>query len=277
MTDLGTVAIVGLGLIGGSLARDLAARGVRVLGGDLDPATLRAAHDEGVLAASRGPELNGIEEADALVIAVPVVHAPELLEAASPRLRHLRFITDVGSTKGRMVATAERLEIAPSFVGGHPLAGSHQGGWQASRAGLFEGARVFLSPTAATGEAALSTVRALWDAVGARVHVIDATEHDRLLAWLSHLPQSVSTALALTLAGESIRPAELGPGGQGMTRLAASCPDLWTGIALENAAALVPAIRALGERLQAFGDALERRDAKALGDFFAAGQEWCRR
>ncbi len=270
------VAIAGLGLIGGSLARDLAARGVTVLGHDADLATVRRALDAGVITTALGPDLAGVEAADALVIATPVSRAPGVLESAAPRLHHLRLVTDVGSTKQGIVATAARLGLAARFVGGHPLAGDHRAGWGASRTGLFQGARVFLSPTPGTAPEALARARALWEGVGARAEEVDADAHDRSMAWISHLPQAASTALALALAAERIAPAALGPGGRDMTRLAASSPALWTEIAMENAAMLGPAIRALEERLRQLRRALEEEDEGAVHNFFAKGREWSR-
>jgi prephenate dehydrogenase len=274
--ELRTVAIAGLGLIGGSLARDLAAAGVRVIGYDADPATIREALAAGVIEAILGPDLAGVEDADALVVAVPVTRAVELLEVAAPRARGLRLVTDVGSTKERITMTAERHGLAHNFIGAHPLAGDHRSGWAASRPGLFRGARVFLTPIPSAGPEALATARALWAGVGARVEEIDATEHDRRMAWISHLPQVTSTALALVLAAEGIEPDDLGPGGRDLTRLAASSPALWSEIVLENRAALSAAIHSLEERLRRFRDALDGVDEGSIQEIFAAGNHWTR-
>jgi prephenate dehydrogenase len=268
------IAIIGLGLIGGSMARDLATRGVTVLGYDADPATVRAALDEGIITTALGPDLTGVETVDLLVIATPVARAPGVLETAAPRLCQVGLVTDVGSTKEGVVAAAERLDLAPRFVGSHPLAGDHRAGWSAARMGLFRGARVFLTPTSATRPEAMLAVRTLWAMVGASTEEITAAAHDQLLAWTSHLPQSVSTALAHVLAAERIGPAELGPGGRDLTRLAESSPALWTEIALENAGALGPAVQALEERLRHLRHALEAGDQGAVQEFFTSGREW---
>lgn len=269
-----TVAIVGLGLIGGSLARDLAARGVDVLGYDSDPATLQAALDAGVLSAALAPDLEGVEAAQVLVLAVPVGRAPGLLGAARHRLGHLRLITDVGSTKEGIVRAVEAAGLGPRFVGGHPLAGDQRAGWHASRTGLFREARVFLSPTTETAPEALDHAHALWRALGAVTEVIDASAHDRELAWTSHLPQALSTTLAHVLGAAAIGRDRLGPGGRDLTRLAGSDPSLWSEIALDNAAALGTAVRAFEETLRRFRVALERRDAGSIFSFFAEGSAW---
>lgn len=271
---VGTVALAGLGLIGGSLARDLAARGVRVLAYDRDPGTLRAALAEGVAHAALGPALEGAEAAEVVVFALPVTAAPDALRAALPHLRRARLVTDAGSTKRSVGAAAEALGIGARFVGSHPLAGSHEHGWGAARGGLFRGARVFLSPAARSTEEALRLARELWLGVGAEPEVVDPAEHDRLLAWTSHLPQAASTALALALAAEGVPPGELGPGGRGATRLAGSSPEMWAAIARDNADHLLPALDSLRGRLDELRAALARGDEPALHAFFAAGRAW---
>ncbi|HEX2094577.1 MAG TPA: prephenate dehydrogenase [Longimicrobiaceae bacterium] len=274
MREVGSVAVVGLGLIGGSLARDLAARGVRVLAHDRDPAAVSAALREGVVHAALGASLEGVEEVDLLVLAVPVSAAPAVLARVLPRLGSVRLVTDVGSTKESVCSAAASLGIGDRFVGSHPLAGSHRSGWSASREGLFRGARVFLTPTPHTREDALSLAREVWTGIGARPETLDATGHDRLLAWTSHLPQAAASALARALAGAGIPPAELGPGGRDATRLAASSPEMWTAIALDNAVPLSTAVEALHAQLGDLHAALLRRDPEALRSFFTAAREW---
>lgn len=270
----GIVAIAGLGLIGGSLARDLAARGIDVLGYDSDPTTLQAALAAGILAGTLAPDLAGVEAAEVLVLAVPVGRAPGILRAAAERLRHLRLVTDVGSTKEGIGRAAEGTGLAAHFVGGHPLAGDHRGGWSASRTGLFEGARVFLSPTPETTPEALSRAHALWRMVGALTEEVDAISHDHEMAWISHLPQAASTALALALASARIGPERLGPGGRALTRLAGSSPTLWTEVALENAAVLRHALQTLEHHLRDLRLALERGEPQEIHELFAAGKAW---
>lgn len=274
MTGVRTAAVVGLGLVGGSLARDLAARGVRVLGHDRDPASVDAALREGALHAALGPGLEGVEEAELVAAAVPVTAAPALLRGLAPRLRAARLVTDVGSTKAGVCAAAEALGIGGRFVGSHPLAGSHRSGWEASRAGLFEGARVFLSPAPSTREPALALARALWTSLGARPEVVDADAHDLSLALTSHLPHVASAALARALAAAGVPRVELGPGGRDVTRLAGSSPEMWTAIALENAAPLADGVAALRGELDALHAALRAGDAGALRRFFASARDW---
>ena len=263
-------AVIGLGLIGGSVARDLAARGVRVLGHDRDPyAVAEALRDGGIHEA-----LDDDAAADLVIIAVPVSAAPGVLRGLGAGLRGAALITDAGSTKESIVRAAEEAELGERFVGSHPLAGDHRSGWTASRRGLFEDARVFLSPTSRTTPAALEQASALWTALGARPEVLDAAAHDRRMVAVSHLPQTLATALGSLLADAGISRPELGPGARDMTRLAGSSPEMWAAIAADNSRHLSSAIDALQSKLNAVREMLDSKDADRLHSFFAQGNRW---
>lgn len=244
------VGIVGLGLIGGSLARDLAESGVSVIGFDRSAATLRAARRAGVIAGTIGPDFEGVESCDVCVIAAPVDAARELLARAAPRLAGVSCITDVGSTKRSILKAAKRLGLERQFVGGHPFAGYHASGWRSSRTGLFAGSRVFLCPGSHARREAVSMARRMWRLAGARLVVMDADAHDALVARVSHLPQVASSVLALTLASMDVMQSELGPGGRDVTRLAGSDPEVWSAIAMDNADKLVPLLARLERTLR---------------------------
>jgi prephenate dehydrogenase len=275
LNGLGTVAVAGLGLIGGSAARDLAAAGVRVLGWDRDSASVAAARNEGVISAALGSAFEGLEEADVFLIAVPVGGATAVLEAALPRLARARLVTDAGSTKASIVAAAERLGIGERFVGSHPFAGDHRAGWAASRGGLFGAARVYLCPTTETSPAAMAAANALWTALGAAPVEIGADEHDRRLAWTSHLPQVVSSALAAVLQAHGFGRDDLGPGGRDMTRLAGSSPVLWADILRDNRANVVDALAAFEAQVAAARRTIAEGDADVvtLSDFTRVSKE----
>ena len=270
------IAIVGLGLIGGSLARDLAALGAHVLGFDTDAGALAAAMELGAVHEVLPLDSGALASAnlDALVLAVPLQSAVPLLSVAAPHLARVPLVTDVGSTKATITATASGLGLGERFVGSHPMAGSHLSGWGASRPGLFRGARVYLCPSPEAGRDALSRAYSLWTAVGALPETIDAAAHDHLLAWTSHLPQAASTALARALGGAGIIPGALGPGGRDMTRLAASSPDLWTGVVLDNATALAEGLAALEREVARLQAALHAGDREVVHEFFAEGASW---
>ena len=269
-------AVIGLGLIGGSLARDLASRGVRVSAYDADSRHLRDAVRDGVVSDVIEAPLDGVRGADAVIIAVPVDAALEVLRRVAPHVGDAKLVTDVGSTKARIVAEASALGIGTRFVGSHPLAGDHRSGWEASRPYLFDGARVYVCPAADTPAELVSLATAFWRRIGARPVLVDAVEHDRKLAWTSHLPHIVSTALALALSGAGVGRDELGPGGRDVTRLAGSSPEMWTAIARENAAALDAALAVVEREIASFRAALAEHPpgADALRDRFAAARAW---
>lgn len=267
----GTVGIVGLGLMGGSLARDLAAAGWRVQGTDRDGGTERRAREARVIA---GP----IEPArlDALVLAVPVRAAPGWLRRLAPELTPETVVTDVGSTKRSVIEAAEAAGLGARFAGSHPLAGDHRSGWDAARRGLFTDATVWICPTESTTAATLDRIRALWRAAGGRPRRATADAHDRLLARSSHLPQVVATALAAALARDGVDRSLLGPGGRDMTRLAGSDPAMWADILTDNSDQVLPALSAVIDELTRFRHAIQGLDDATLRSLIAAGRAWSR-
>ena len=267
------VGVVGLGLMGGSLARALAARGVRVMGFDRDRSSLDAAVAEGMVHEPLDDTLAGMERADVVVLATPVAATAALLTRLGDRLSGPSLIMDVASTKKRIVAAAEAAGLGPRYVGAHPLTGSHRSGWGASRAGLFDEARVFLCPSPSTTPEALRLADSFWRLLRAGVEVLDAAVHDEQMAWRSHLPQMVSTALALTLRQANVSRSALGPGGRDMTRLAGGDPDLWTGIVGDNAPAILEALDAMGEQLRLARERLAAGE-DGVRECFADGRDW---
>ena len=267
-----TASIVGLGLMGGSLARDLAARGVRVRAYDVDETQVDDAIGAGVLTGRVRADLEDLA-ADLIVIAVPVDAAVPVLRRATPFVGAARLVTDLGSTKARIVAAAQEAGLAPRFVGSHPMAGDHRSGWPSARAGLFVGARVYLCPATPDGDAASLAAR-LWADLGAAPQPIAPGEHDHRLAWASHLPHVAAASLALALAEAGISRGELGPGGRDATRLAGSSAELWSAIALENAAELDAALAGAEREIASFRRALMHADAGAVRRRFAAARNW---
>jgi len=273
--DFRSAAIVGLGLIGGSLARDLAERGVCVRAYDADPHHLQSALRDGFVAEALDATLSGACDADVVIVAVPVDAATDVLRRIAPHTANARLITDVGSTKSRIVALAGELGLGGRFVGSHPLAGDHRSGWGASRTGLFSNARVYICPPAPPGGAAVVELAAdFWRRLGASPTVLSADDHDRQLAWTSHLPHMVSTALALALARTGVERGDLGPGGRDVTRLAGGSPDVWTAIARDNAAVLDEALASAERELAGIRDALNRADATELRRRFSTARAW---
>src|SRR5688572_14431734 len=176
---MSTVAVLGLGLIGGSIARALAVRGETVLGYDRSPHVTHRAIEAGIVTYDIADDLRGLEEADTVVLAVPVNDAPALLRRAVPRLNHAKLITDAGSTKRSICAAAQELGVGSRFVGSHPYAGDHRSGWEASRADLLVNATVFVCTLPETTAETLKHAHDLWSGIGAVVEELGIEEHDR--------------------------------------------------------------------------------------------------
>lgn len=267
-------AVIGLGLIGGSVARDLAALGLTVSAFDADSAQLGAATRDGVVHHPLKPTLEGLAKADLVVIAVPVDEALEVLRRAAPFLAKAALITDVGSTKARIVALATELGLGERFVGAHPMAGDHRSGWTASRAGLFVDAPLYLCPANDAVPQAVMLAESLWRTLGARPIEMDASAHDERLAWTSHLPHMIAVVLGLTLGEGNVFREDLGPGGRDMTRIAGSSPDMWTAIAVDNADPIETALAVAEREIGALRAEIARRDATAIHSRFTAARTW---
>ena len=182
------IAILGLGLVGGSLARDLSARGAQVMGYDIDPLPLRAAQRARAIREIVDSDFTTLATATIVVLCVPVDAAPTLLEAIAPHLGATTLVTDVGSTKLAIGTRAATLGVRTRFVGAHPMAGDHRAGFAASTLGMFTGARVYLCPSAESSTAAKTKALDLWHALGADVRWTTPEAHDAEVAYTSHLP-----------------------------------------------------------------------------------------
>jgi prephenate dehydrogenase len=226
------------------------------------PALRAGAVDRGVTDVAEG-----LRGADVCILATPVATLEGQLDAVWAAAEPDVVITDVGSTKGRIVAQAERLAAARplAFVGSHPMAGSERAGFAEARADLFERATVILTPTARTAPAALARVRGLWEAMGAHVTVLDPLTHDRAAAAVSHLPHLVADALVDAVL--RMDPAFLDVAARGFrdtTRIAASSPPIWREIFLDNRVALAEAVAAFRKSLDHLEDVLATGDAAAV-------------
>lgn len=272
VTDKGLrLGIVGLGLIGGSLA--LAARGAgfarTVIAWDSDRQVLQRGLDFGVVDEVEDSLDALAQRVDLLVLATPTRASERLLEhlLAMPGDAH-PWVTDVASVKGTLAAIAEAAPgAAARFVPGHPIAGSERSGVEAADRHLFEHHRVILTPLPFTDPEGVALVTALWESCGAAVVALDVEEHDAVLAATSHLPHVLAFTLVNALAS-SERSSDIfrfaAGGFRDFTRIASSDPVMWRDVALANAPALLAAIDEFGTQLQALRDAIEQRDAGAL-------------
>ncbi len=268
------VGIVGLGLIGGSIA--MAAR-------QLWPTSLVIAVDnKDVLETAMrlqaidvaADDLVVLAEADLVILAAPVRQNVALLADLDANVRQAAIVTDTGSTKRATMEAARALPGRFSFVGGHPLAGAAEGGLEHARPDLFKGRPWLLTPADDGSGAAVEKLSSFIEALGARPRVMTPGSHDRLLAYLSHLPQLTASAL-MQVVGEAAGAEGLALAGRGLidtTRLAASPADIWADIAATNADEIGPAIDALIELLLAL-----RRDLPAgarLAELFSEARRW---
>jgi prephenate dehydrogenase len=268
-----TLALVGVGLIGGSVGLAARRRGAagRIVGCDRDSAALDHALGAGILDGACDEPAEAARGADLVVVCTPVDHIPSGLLAAAAACRPGAVLTDAGSTKAAIVAAVHgRLPAGVGFVGSHPLAGSEKNGPEHARADLFDGRLVVLTPTPETGEGPLALVRGFWEALGARVRLMEASEHDRAVALTSHLPHLLASALAGTLPPDLY---ELtATGFADTTRLAAGSPALWTAIFQANRDDVLAALDLFEEGLNRFRVALSAGDAAALNALLQLGK-----
>lgn len=236
------LAVVGLGLIGGSLARALRSAGAAAeIGGfDTDPRQRRLAQELGVVDRAADTAAAAVDGADVVVLAVPVLRTAEALQACLPGLRPGAVVTDVGSTKQSVLADVARAcgTVPPWFVAGHPIAGTEKSGVANAVADLFHNHRVILTPHPAQDASALARVTALWSATGARVVQMDPARHDAVFAATSHLPHVLAYSFVdmlarLDSAGQIFPNA--GGGFRDFTRIASSSPEMWHDIVRANA------------------------------------------
>lgn len=270
-----TVAVLGLGVIGGSLARALRATApdVKVVGwspalGERD----LALRERAVLAAPSAWE-EAVEEADLVVLAAPLEACRRILPDLDGLAPPNATIMDVASLKEPMFRAAAQAGLLHRWVGAHPMAGSEGSGFPHASADLFDGARVWLV-AAAEAEERVVGVRALWRLVGGEPQVIGAEAHDRMMGLVSHLPQLVATALAVGMSRRGVDLDTLGPGGRDMTRLAASNPAVWLDLFQHAPPELPDALRALAEIVIEEASALERGDVELLERLMREGGTW---
>jgi prephenate dehydrogenase len=265
------VAIVGVGLIGGSVGLALRHRNLakKVVGAGSRPATLDAALQLGAITAIAADLKSAVAEADLVVVCAPVGHIIDQVRQIAPLCRPGTLITDAGSTKAEIVDQLEQAAASDRawnrevrFVGSHPLAGNEKKGPQHARADLFAGRTVVLTPTASTRSEDCQTLADFWTSLGARVVQMPADEHDRALAATSHLPHLLSAAIAASTPEQYVT---LTAGGwQDTTRIAAGDPLLWRQIMLANRAHLLASLDRFTRLLADWRKVLDTGDAVEL-------------
>lgn len=273
----GRMAILGTGLIGGSIALGARSRNRRlsVVGFDDDAASATAALGRGALTSVASSPGEAVVGADLVVLAMPVDLMPAACAALEGSIGPDCVVTDVGSAKAEVVAAGEAA-FGPMFVGGHPMAGSERHGIDAADGRLFEDAWWVLTPTATTSSEAYGRVASLATNLGAKTVAVDPSTHDALVARLSHVPQLAASAIVDLAVASGERDALLGLAGAGfrdVTRIAASNPELWVGIMRSNRTAVLEALAELSKRLDRAAAVIEAGDWAELGRWLDAARQ----
>ncbi len=279
MKRIAQLSIIGVGLIGGSLAAALRRAGVveRVVGHARRQDTLDTARYLDLIDAGSTRIDEAIAGADVIVLAVPMGGYVGVFEALKDRWPTHAVVTDAGSTKASVLADLRQVlgHVPANFVPGHPVAGTERSGPAAAIADLFQHRRVILTPTEDTAAEALQTVRWMWEAAGALVHEMSPAHHDEVLGLTSHLPHLIAYQLIETLAGVNDQRElfEFAAGGlKDLTRIASSSPRMWSDIMLANRTAVLAALdRYMADMTRLRAD-LEAADQDALFSHFQAAK-----
>ena len=273
-----TIAVVGLGLIGGSLALALRRNNLvgNIVGYDVNPDVTRRAWERGAITYTCATVEEAVEQAQMVVLATPIHTIPDLLKRIAPSLHAAALVTDTASTKSQVLNWASTmLPAGVTFVGGHPMAGRERSGIEAAEAGLFEGRVYCLTPTAQAPAEAIARLSEVITHLGAQPLILDAERHDRLVAGVSHLPFVLSSVLVQALSQEQDWPemARLAAGGfRDISRLAAGDPAMYRDICLTNKEAILGQLDALMAQLTNMRSLIAAND-DALLPYFARAKQ----
>ncbi len=269
------IAVIGLGLLGGSVARAVRAHvpGAVTLGFDADPAVRRRARE--IALADLVPETaaEAVANADLVVLCVPVGAMEAAANAIAPHLAAGVIITDVGSSKASVARVLAQALPGVLVIPSHPVAGTEQSGPDAGFAALFTGRWCIVTPPADAEAAHVARVGAFWEALGARVELMDAEHHDRVLAVTSHLPHLIAYTIVGTASDlEEVTQSEVikysAGGFRDFTRIAASDPTMWRDVFLSNRDAVLEMLQRFSEDLTELQKAIRKGDGETLFDTF---------
>jgi prephenate dehydrogenase len=274
------LVVIGVGLIGGSLARVLRAKGEvgEIVGVGRGAANLMRAVELGVIDRYTHDPVAAVEGADMVFMAIPVCSIAAMTARIAPALAPGCVVTDGGSVKGEIVAACEPLmQPGTFFIGGHPIAGTERSGVDASFPTLYEGKRCIITPTPDTDQTALDKVVKMWECAGSEVIIMDVAKHDRVLAAISHLPHMVAYALVNAVGDydrfdESILKYTAG-GFKDFTRIASSDPVMWRDIAMMNRESVLELMDFFSGYLAELRRLVEKEDARGMEEFFARSKE----
>lgn len=272
-----TVAIIGVGLIGGSIGLALRKRrlAARVIGIGRRKASLATAQECGCVDETTTSVGRGVAKASLVVVCTPVETIPEFIAEAAAHAPANCYLTDAGSTKATVVARTEALlhkrQQGPlRFIGSHPIAGSEKSGAEAASSRLFRKRTCIITPTASTDDEAAAAIEHFWRLLGARVLRMSPGGHDAALAQTSHLPHLIASALAAATPAEMLP--LTGTGWSDTTRIAAGDVELWRQILLANSVHTLKALDDFGTVIARLRQALQERDGRVLADILAEGK-----
>ncbi len=275
--NFGTVAILGPGLIGGSLALALAEHDLvdKLVIYARSPHALDAIRTAGVDAELTGNPSEAVRDADVVILCVPIEAMAALVHECRDALKPTALVTDVGSVKGSVDRElAPLLDDRALWIGSHPMAGSEQAGFAAARADLFEGAAVIVTPTRHTPKKVEQRAEKFWQTLGARVTAWSPEKHDQIVARISHLPHLIAAALVNHLGPEpSILPELAGGGFRDTTRIASGSPELWTEIVLANREAIIENLKWFEMELGALRGRIENNKKTGLLNFLQSAHD----
>ena len=270
-----TIAVIGLGLIGGSLAKATKQTGfaAHTMGYSLNFSEVKLGVELGVVDSAASSVEEAVKNADIVVVAVPVKAFESTLAEIKPYLKLGAILTDVGSVKGCFILAVEKIfGSMPDFVvPGHPIAGSENFGPLAAKENLFSGKRCILTPEMDTDRDVVRTVCEMWESIGSMVSEMDAEDHDQMFASVSHLPHLLAYASIQAIA-DSSTPEALSHSGAGLkdfSRIASSSPEMWADIFLENQENLLSRINTFKDVVAKLEDAIKRNDKEKLIELLA--------
>jgi len=271
-----TMTVIGVGLMGGSMARAAKKNGLvtKIIGSGRDKNQLQKAKDLGVVDEFELDMTCAVKNSDLIVLAVPLGAMQKVLETIAPFISPAAVITDVGSSKQSVITNALAAfggMLPTGFVPGHPIAGTEKNGVEASFAELFENRCTILTPTKNSAAQAVARLTRLWAGMGAEVVCMDAEHHDEVLAATSHMPHVLAFALVDTLGQMHERKEifQFAAGGfRDFTRIASSDPTMWRDVCLNNSAALLQVLDLFRKELDGLESAIKKQDSEYLDKIF---------
>jgi cyclohexadieny/prephenate dehydrogenase len=271
-----TVALIGLGLLGGSLGLAIAERApqLKTYGFDTDANVRDKARERGLVTRVCDSAAEAVRDADLVILCVPVGAIESVAQGLAPALKPDAIVSDVGSSKQSVIAALKRALPGQTIVPAHPVAGSEQSGPEAGFASLFNGRWCIVTPSEDTPKSAVDQVLDFWESLGSTVEIMDAEHHDVVLAVTSHIPHLVAYTIVGTASDlEEVTRGEVikysAGGFRDFTRIAASDPVMWRDVFLNNKTAVLEVLGRFSEDLSAMQRAIRSDDGEALQDLFS--------